>query len=145
MVIGPWQRLEAHLLAHSFWNFWPKAEMMDSVRENVASSYWGIEVVVEIVDVHVTIAETASWSNVEVPNDLVDSDSSLNTASFLSLGVQSFSVMFAFALFDVLASSESPGNTGISLSHFVASVTAAWLLCVRRWVCAVTSSAVVGV
>lgn len=115
------------------------------MRENMTSLHWCIKVVVEIVDVHVTIAETTSWSNVEVANDLIDSDSSLNTASFLSLGVQSFSVMFALALLDVLASPEGPGNTSIGLSHFVASIAAAWFLCVRRRFCAVTSSTVVGV
>ena len=98
---------------------------MDLVRKNVASWHWGIEIVVQIMNVHVAIAETASWGNVEVAHDLVDSDSSLNTASFLSLSVQSLSVMFALTLFDVLASSESPRNTCVCLSHFVASIATA--------------------
>jgi hypothetical protein len=59
--------------------------MMNGVRENMTSRDWGIEVVVEIVDVHVAIAETASRRDVKVTNDLVDSDTSLDTTSFLSL------------------------------------------------------------
>lgn len=113
--------------------------------ENVASLNRGIEVVIEIVDVHIAIAETASRGDVEVAYDLVDSDSSLNAASFLSLRVQSFSVMFPLALFDILASSKCPGNTGVCLSHFVASITATGFLSIRRRVCAVTPSTVIGV
>jgi hypothetical protein len=79
----------------------------------------------------------------EISYDLVDPDTPFNAASFFSLRVQSFSIVFALALFDVLASSESPGNAGICLSHFVASIAAAWLLRVRRWVCAVTSSTII--
>jgi hypothetical protein len=47
----------------------------------------GIKIVVEIVNVHVPIAETPSGRNMKVSNNLIDSDASLNAASFLSLRV----------------------------------------------------------
>lgn len=85
VMVCPWQCLRAHLLRNLFWQLRSKAEVMDLVREYVASFHRRIEVVIQVVYVHVAVAETPSWGNVEVTDDLVDSDTSFNTASLLSL------------------------------------------------------------
>jgi hypothetical protein len=118
---------------------------MNLMGEYMATWYWSVKVVVQIVYVHVAIAETPSWSNVEVPNDLVDSKTSFNPASFLSLGIQSLRVVLALTLLYILSTAESPGNTGISFSNLVASVTTARLLCICRRGCTITSTTVFGI
>jgi hypothetical protein len=51
--------------------------MMYFVREHMATFYRCIEVVIEIMYVHVAIAETPPWRDMEVANDLVDSKAPL--------------------------------------------------------------------
>lgn len=108
MVIRPRQRFAAHLLADSFWDLGPKTQMMNDMREDMTAWDWGIEVVVQVVNVHISVTETASGGNVEVTHDLVDSNAAFNSASLFSLRVQPFAVVLALALLDVLASSKGP-------------------------------------
>jgi len=54
----------------------------------VMSTFDGsFEIVVEVMDVHISIAEASTWSNVEVSNDLINANASFYSASFLSLSV----------------------------------------------------------
>ena len=91
---------------------------------------------------HVAIAVTASWGDMEIANDLVYPHPTFNAATFLALLIQSFAVVFTFALLDVFASAKCPGNRRVSISNFVAGVTTSCLLCVR-WGCGAVALATV--
>jgi len=136
-------RFLAHLVRYFLAELGSKAQGMDCVRENMPSYNRGIKVIVQIVYVHIAIAETSPRCDMEVTHHLVHPDISLNTASFISLSVQSLCVMFSFALLHILTASKSPRHTSICLSYFVASITTAGLLCVWRRVCAVTTAAII--
>ena len=60
---------------------------MDLVSENVTTFDRRVEVVIKIVDMHIAITETPSRGNVEIAHNFVNTYSSLNAASFLSLSV----------------------------------------------------------
>jgi hypothetical protein len=60
---------------------------MDLVRKDMAAVHRGIKVIVEIVNMHVPVTETSSRRDVEVSNNLVDSDQTLYATSFLSLRI----------------------------------------------------------
>ena len=143
VMTSPRVGLPNHLLRNIIWQLGSEAKLMNGMGERVTACNWCIKKVLEVVDVHVAIAETASWSNVEISNDLVDSDSSLNTASFFALLVESFAVVFPFALLHAFALSESPGNAGVCLSNFLASVTTSLLRRTRWGSCTVATSTVV--
>jgi hypothetical protein len=145
MMISPMQILGTHLLSDVFWELWSKAKRMDLMREYVTARDWGIEIVVKVVDMHVAVTETPSWSNVEVTNDFVHSKTPFNSASFFSLRIQSLSIVLALALFHVLASPKSPRYTCVCFSDFVASITATLLDCVWRRIRAIASTTVIGV
>ena len=116
--------------------------MLDVMREHMAAFNCSIEVVIEIMNVHISVAETPPWRNVEVSNDLIDTNSSLYAASFLALGIQSLAVVFALALLYIFSSSKGPRLAGICLSNFVTGVTTAGFLCSRGSGCAITCTAV---
>lgn len=146
MVIGPGQlSFLAHLLGNFLRKLGSKAERMDSVCEDMPSLNRCVEIIVQIVDVHIAVAETPSRCNVEVAHDLVHTNSSLNTTPLVSLRVQSLCIVFSLALLYILTTSKSPGYTGIRLSYFVASITAASFLCVRWRIRAVTSTTIIRV
>lgn len=67
-----------------------------------------LEVVLEVVHVHVASGERLSGSDVEVSDDLVDSNATLETASLLSLLVEVLGVVFALALLNALAAAKRP-------------------------------------
>ena len=145
-MIGPWKlSFLAHLLCNLLGKLRTKAERMDSVGEEVATLNRGIKKIVQVVDVHVAVAETSSGSNMEIADHFVDTNASLNAASFVSLGIQALCVVFTLALLHILTTSERPGHTRICLSNFIASITTASFLCVRWRVCAVTATAIVGI
>lgn len=87
MMVGPWRALSAESLRHGLGDLRPEAQLMDLVREGVAAFDRAVEVVVEIVDVHGAVAEAAAGRDVEVADDLVDSEAALDAASLLSLFV----------------------------------------------------------
>ena len=64
--------------------------------------------VVEIVYVHVTVAETPSWCDMEVSDNLVDPQAAIDTAPLATLGVQPFCIVLAFTLLHILSTLESP-------------------------------------
>lgn len=109
MVVRPWQRLGAHFLGDFFGDLRAKTQVVDRVGKDMASCDRGIEIVVQVVYVHVAVAETPSGGDVEVPDDFVDAEGAFYAASFFALGVEAFGVVFALALGYVLAAAEGPG------------------------------------
>ena len=87
-MIRPGKLLCAHLGKCIIRKGRPKSERMDSMREWMATWDRSIEEIIEIVDMHIPVAETPSRRNVEISNNLIDSDASLDTAPLLSLPVQ---------------------------------------------------------
>jgi hypothetical protein len=78
--------------------------------------------------VHVTIAVTAPWSNMKVANNLVHPDASLDSTTLLTLRIKPFTIVLAFALFDIFTSTKGPRGRCIGVSDFIAGIAASWLL-----------------
>jgi hypothetical protein len=85
---------------------WPKAEVVDLMGEGVR--VFVLEVVLEIVNVHIAIRKRLSGRDVEVSDDLVNSDATLETAALLSLLVKVLGIVFALALLNALSATERP-------------------------------------
>jgi len=119
-----------------------EAQVVDLVGERVR--VFVLEVVLEVVHVHVASGERLSRRNVEVSNDLVDANAALQTASLLSLLVEVLGVVFTLALLDALATTKRPRYRSVCVADLVASVTAAGLDRVGGSRCAVALSAVIG-
>lgn len=83
-----------------------KAKLVDPMGKGVRVLI--LEVVLEIVDVQVAVGEGLSRSNVEVSDDLVDTDTALKTTSFLALLIEMFGVVLSLALFDSLSTAKGP-------------------------------------
>jgi len=79
------------------------------------------------VNVNVSVAERFARCKVEVTNHLVDTNATLNSASFLTLRIEFLRIVFAHALLDVFATAKRPGDGGVGLTDFLAGVTAAVL------------------
>ena len=126
MVIRPWHSfLRSKPLRHAFWHLRPKAQMMDAVRKGVRIPIWRVQIVVQVMYMHSSIAETPPWRDMKVPNDFVDAKSALDSAALATLSVKLFAVMFPLALFNVFATAKGPRYGGISFAHFFAGITAA--------------------
>jgi hypothetical protein len=119
----------------------PKAQMVDLMRKSMRILI--LEVVVQVVYVHVAVRERLSGGNVEVTDNLVDPNATLETASLLSLGVEVLRIVLALALLHTLTSTERPRYRGVCVTNIVAGVTATGLDCVGRGGCAVAVSAVI--
>jgi hypothetical protein len=102
--------------------------MMYDVREHMTALYRCIEVVIEIMYVHVAIAETPPRGDMEVANNLVDSKASFYPTPFFPLRIQPLSIVFTLALLDVLTTPESPGGRGVRLPNFFAGIATARFL-----------------
>jgi hypothetical protein len=116
--------------------------MVYDVREHMTAFYRCIEVVIEIMYVHVAIAEASPWCDMEVANDFVDSKASLYPTPLPPLRVQSLSIMFALALLDIFTTPESPGDRGVRLPNFITSIATAWFLRIRRRICTIASTTI---
>jgi hypothetical protein len=93
-----------------------------------------LEVVLKIVYVEVAIGERLSWCEVEVSNDLVDTDATLETATLLALSIEVFRVVLTLALLDAFTTAERPRDGRVGFTDFIARITAARLDgLVRRW------------
>lgn len=68
----------------------------------------GIEVVVEIMYMHVAIAETSAWCNMKVANDFVHPKPAFYSAALFPLLIQLFRVMLPLTLFHVFSAPEGP-------------------------------------
>lgn len=145
VVVAVRRVLLAKLVLEVFWKLRPKAEVMDGVSERVSLlEIWRIPVVGEIVHMHVPIAVTAPWSNVKVADDLVHPNATFNAAPFLSLLVQPLTVVLALALLNrvSLLATKLPCSGSIRVPHFVAGITAAWLLGIGWRICTIACAAV---
>lgn len=78
------------------------------MRKCVSAGYGGIQIIVQVVDMHRPAAETATGRNVEIPNDFVDPEAAFDPAALLPLRVQLFGIMYSFALLHVLPAPECP-------------------------------------
>lgn len=92
MVVGP-RNVSCVLLRDILRKLWTKSQLVDSVLEGVLNR--ALPVILEIVNVHVTVAETSARSKMEVSNHLVDTQATLDTAPLLSLLVQLLSIMLS--------------------------------------------------
>lgn len=119
--------------------------MVNSMRKCVSVFVWVLEIVVQIMDVHVAIAETPTRSNVEVADNFVDTESTLNPATFLALRVQTLRIAFQLALLDIFSSTKRPRHRSIRFTDFVASIAAAGLLSVWWGWSTVTATTVIRV
>ncbi len=103
---------------------------MDDMRERVASRR--VPVVLQVVHVHVSVAEATAGRKVEVSDNLVDAQAALDAAALFALLVELLGVVFPLALLHALAPTEGPGGLGICFTDFVAGIAAAGLLRVGR-------------
>lgn len=145
VVVSPGVGALGHLLGDGVGQLRTEAEGVDDVGEVVLGIVGGLPVVLEVVDVHVSVAEGAARSQVEVSNDLVHAEATLNAAALPALLLQLLGVVLTRALLDVLSLTERPRGLRVRFSDFLASVTAAGLLRVRRRRGTVTGAAVVGI
>lgn len=93
-----------------------------------------IQIVIQIVYVHLSVTETSSRGNVEISHDFINAKSAFYAAALAPLLVEFLRIVFSLALLDVLTATKRPTDGGISFAHFFAGVTAAgfggfW----RRW------------
>ena len=121
-------------LHNGVWKFRSEPQLVNFMRECVAALDWAVEVVLQIVHMHVPIAETLARRKMEVTDDLVYSYPTFDSTALAALGVEVFAVVLALALVYVLAATERPGDPGVCVADFVTGVAAAGLLgCRRSW------------
>ena len=88
MVVGPGEHVgAAEVLLHGFRDLGPEAELVHDVGEGVAALDGGVEVVVQVVNVHVAVAEAAAGRDVEIAHDFVDAEVAFDAAALLALRV----------------------------------------------------------
>jgi len=145
MMAGPRRVLAAELLVDIIRQLRAKAQVVDGVGEGVAALDGSVPVVLEVVHVHVAVAEAAAGGDVEVADDLVDAQSAVDAAPFVSLLLELLGVVFPFALLDAGAGSEGPGGLRVGFLDFLAGVAASCLLRVVWGRGAVAGTAVGGV
>jgi len=119
--------------------------MMHSMRECVAMLNRALEVIVQIVDMHVAVAEAPTWRDMEITDNFVDPESALYPASFFTLRIQTLCIPFSLALLNVFASTESPRDRSICFAHLFACIAAASFLSVGRCWSAEAAAAVGGI
>jgi hypothetical protein len=145
VVVGPSHALLAYLGNNVVRQLRTEAKMVNLMGEGVFNVIGASPVVLKIVNVHVAVAERFARSEVEVANDLVDTDSTFDTTALSTLLIEMLRVVLACTLLNVLASSKRPRDARVSVANFGTGVAAASFLCVRRGWCAITFSTVVGV
>lgn len=132
MMVSPRLVLTTELLRNPVRQLWTKAHMVDSMRKRVSALHVRrIPVIGQVMNVHVAIAVTASWSDMEIANDFVYPHPTFDPAAFLALRIQFFAVVFAFALLNVFAAAKCPGDGRVGVTYFVTSITTSWLLRIR--------------
>jgi hypothetical protein len=145
VVVGPGRSLAADLASDFVGELRTKAEGVDDVGEVVRLALGGVPVVLQIVNVHVAAAEASSRSKVEVANNLVHAQATLNAATFLTLSIQLLSIVLALTLLDALSTAKGPRRLGVGFTNFVTSLAAAGLSGIRRGLSTVAATAVGGI
>ena len=131
-----------HVRDNSVAQLWAEAQVVNFVGKGMCLV---LEVVLQVVDVHVAVRKGLSRCDVEVANDLVHFDTALETAAFLALGIEMLGVVLALTLFHTLAATKGPRDGGVCVSYIIAGVAAAGLLGVGWRGSSVAFTAVVGV
>jgi len=92
-----------HIRNHHIAQLRSESQMVNNMREGMAVV---LDVVVQIMNMQISIRETLSRGNVEVSDNLVDGDGAFESATFFALCVEVFGVVLALALFDAFATAE---------------------------------------
>lgn len=87
VVVRPGRALRAQFLRHRLRDLGSESQLMDLMRKRVSTGHGGIQVIVQIMDMHRSAAEAAAGRNVEISNDFVDPEAAFDPAALLSLGV----------------------------------------------------------
>ena len=116
---------------------------MNLVCKSMPSFNGAFEVVVQVVYVHVAVAEATARRDMEVADHAVDAQAALDTATFFTLGVEALAVVLPLTLLDVFATAKSPGHGGVRLAHFFAGIATAGLDRIRGCVGTIAAAAVV--
>jgi len=106
VVVAPSHTLLSNLCNDIIRQLRAKPEMVHLVAERVLGSTASSTIVIQIVYVHVAIAERLARSEMEVAHDLVDTDPSLDTTPLSTLLIQMFRVVFPLALLYILAAAK---------------------------------------
>lgn len=85
VVVRPGRALRAQFLRHTLRDLRPEAQLVDLMRKGVATGDGGIQVVVQVMDMHRPTAEATAWRNVEIPDDFIDSEAAFDPAPLLPL------------------------------------------------------------
>jgi hypothetical protein len=108
VVVGPRVALSTKLLVDIIRELGTETQLVDGMGERVTALHRSVPVVLEVVDVHVSIAEAAARGDVEVSDNLVHAQVAVDAAALVPLLVQLLGVVLALALLDALALTESP-------------------------------------
>jgi hypothetical protein len=106
MVIRPHASHASHGLDGALRYGWSEAQLVDLMGEAVAALV--LEVVFQIVDVHVAVGERLAGRKVEISHHLVHANSALYSASLFALGVEVLGVVFTLTLLHTLTAAEGP-------------------------------------
>lgn len=145
MVIGPRHTLLANSGDNVVWQLRAKSQMVHFVRKGVLDVVGTSPVILEIMNVHITVAEGLSGGEVKISHDLVDADAAFYATAFSALFVKVLRVVLARTLFHVFSSAKGPRNASVGITDFGTSVAAASLLGVSRSWGSIAFSAVIGI
>jgi hypothetical protein len=145
VVVGPERTLGADLASNALGKLGTETKRVDSVCKVVRVAFGHVPVVLKIVNVHITTAETSAGSEMEVTNDLVHAQASFNTAALIALRIQLLAIVFTLTLLNSLATTKGPRGLSIGFTNFVASLTTASLLSVGGRLSTIAATAVCGI
>jgi hypothetical protein len=106
MVVRPHASRASHGLDGTLGHRRSEAQLVDLVGEAVAALV--LEVVLQIMDVHIAVGEGLAGGEVEVAHHFVHPDPAFYPASLFALGVEVLGVVLALALLDALAAAKGP-------------------------------------
>jgi hypothetical protein len=94
--------------AHFVWQLRAKPEIMYLMRKCMPSLHRCVKVIVEIMYMHIPVAETPSWRDMEIAHNFIYPHNSFDSASLFPLRVEAFTVSFAFTLLNALTPPKRP-------------------------------------
>lgn len=109
---------------------WTKPQHVNIMCERMIALV--MEVILQIMHMHVSIAEALAGREVKVPVHLVHANAAEDATTFLPLRLEPLGVVHALALLHALAPPKRPTLFRVRLSHFVARIAAAGFFG-RRW------------